>query len=440
MKRKQNSLYKLLLTAILAVFVLAACSSNSDTSKAPKEEKQESTEQETSSELSKENPIVVNEEEKTVQVYATVNGKYLVTPTRHGMNWVDGKYGNQAVLTTYSDPLVFSEALATIGGTPAVEKGGDASQEFEVTEEGKFIKGDKVNVSITWENADKEYDINEVMVDSTGKKLEYHYGGNYDAAAKMVTGCYMCFDSCPVGITSNASHPTGTFENGECRISWKSGCTSRGWNTCRVNLFLWGVRWYRMKFFIKATIHFIAAIFLYLLIGTALSTLMIQSKFIDMRFDSEFVITIAVLAGLWHYFARVFMNAHSLSLWEKKKASSLLAIISLAVILIIHFMNGSLSIMPAYMVRKALFMENMISLSGMNILLVVVLIVGIISLVVAQRSPLIVKSNPKMDWNKLPVSSRIGMMSFYLVYWDCFFFCISGRGQFETWLTVPSFI
>ena len=127
-----------------------------------------------------------------------------------------------------------------------------------------------------------------------------------------------------------------------------------------------------MKFFAKATLHFIAAIFLYLLIGTALSTLMIQSKFLDMRFDSEFVITIAVLAGLWHYFARVFMNAHSLSLWEKKKASSIVGIISLAVILIIHFMNGSLSIMPAYMVRMALFMENVISLSGMNILLIVV--------------------------------------------------------------------
>ena len=52
----------------------------------------------------------------------------------------------------------------------------------------------------------------EGMVDSTGKSLEYHFGGNYDTAAKMVTGCYMCFDSCPVGIISNASHPTGTAE------------------------------------------------------------------------------------------------------------------------------------------------------------------------------------------------------------------------------------
>ncbi len=35
------------------------------------------------------------------------------------------------------DPLLFNEALTKIGGTPAVEKGGDASQKFEVTDEGK---------------------------------------------------------------------------------------------------------------------------------------------------------------------------------------------------------------------------------------------------------------------------------------------------------------
>lgn len=215
---KKRNLYKLLLTAILAIFVLGACSSNSDSSNTTKEENNESKEKKVSSELSKENPIYVNEEDKTVQVYATVNGKYLVTPTRHGLNWVEGKYGNQAVLNAYADPLLFNEALTTLGGTPAVEKGGDASQEFEVTDEGKFIKGDEVKVTITWEDAEKEYGIEEVMVDSTGKSLEYHFGGNYDAAKKMVTGCFMCFDSCPVGITSNASHPTGAFEHGDAEF------------------------------------------------------------------------------------------------------------------------------------------------------------------------------------------------------------------------------
>lgn len=29
-----------------------------------------------------------------------------------------------------------------------------------------------------------------------------------------MTGCFMCFDSCPAGITSNSTHPVRTFESG----------------------------------------------------------------------------------------------------------------------------------------------------------------------------------------------------------------------------------
>ncbi|WP_261798749.1 YdjY domain-containing protein [Bacillus tuaregi] len=153
---KLTKLSIVLLTGLLAMNVLAACSNNEAAEKLTLVSAEEGVE------VSKENPIVINEEEKMVQIYATVNGKYLVTPTRHGANWVEGKYGDQSVFKTYADPLLFNEALMKLGGTPAVDKGGDASKEFEETAEGKFIKGDKVNVSITWEGAGKEYDINEV--------------------------------------------------------------------------------------------------------------------------------------------------------------------------------------------------------------------------------------------------------------------------------------
>lgn len=220
MKRKNRTYLKFFMLVTLAVFVLAACSSNSDTAKSENEDKkaEETKTVETFAEVSKENPIVVDEKNKVVKVYATVNGKYLVSPTRHGLNWVEGKYGDQAVLKAYGNPLDFNEALIKIGGIPAVEKGGDASKEFSVTPEGKFIKGDEVAVSITWENAKKEYNINDVMIDSTGKKLEYHFGGNYDMQEAKMTGCFMCFDSCPAGITSNAAHPVGAFEHGDAQF------------------------------------------------------------------------------------------------------------------------------------------------------------------------------------------------------------------------------
>ncbi|WML43884.1 YdjY domain-containing protein [Neobacillus sp. PS3-40] len=208
----RNNYFKLFILAIIAVFGLAACSSNT-TQPAKKNNKEKVQE------VSKDNPIYVDKKNKVVKVYATVNGKYLVTPTRHGLNWVGGAYGDQAVLKAYANPLKFNEALIEIGGVPAVEKGGDTSKEFKITADGgKVIKGDQVKVSITWADAKKVYDINEVMVDSTGKNLDYRFGGNYDTQMAKMTGCYMCFDSCPAGITSNANQPVGTFQSGKAQF------------------------------------------------------------------------------------------------------------------------------------------------------------------------------------------------------------------------------
>ena len=165
-----------------------------------------------------------------------------------------------------------------------------------------------------------------------------------------------------------------------------------------------------MKFIFRCIVHFVAAVFLYSLLGLALATLMVQSKFIDMRFDSHVIVFVAVLAGLWHYFVRVFMNAKSLSLWDKKKAGPIAVIVSLVIILGFNIVNGSLSIVPAYLVRNGLYMENMISLSGMNILLIALFIIGVLSLFIAQKMALTVKGNSNWDWNKLPASSRFGMM------------------------------
>ncbi len=216
MKLKKGQYLKFFILTIIAVFSLAACSSNTTQTEQKNKEKKV---QEATAGVSKDKPIFVDKKNKVVKVYATVNGKYLVTPTRHGLNWIGGAYGDQAVLKAYANPLKFNEALLEIGGVPAVEKGGDTSKEFATTTDGgKVIKGDKVNVSITWANAKKVYNINDVMVDSTGKKLDYHFGGNYDTQAAKMTGCYMCFDSCPAGITSNANEPVGTFQNGKAEF------------------------------------------------------------------------------------------------------------------------------------------------------------------------------------------------------------------------------
>ncbi|QDP42212.1 YdjY domain-containing protein [Radiobacillus deserti] len=215
MKRKLFISYTLML---LTFGILAGCGSENTANNAEQEKDIEKYFASNESEFGKEHSIYLDQEKRQVKVYATVNGKYLEKPTRHGLNWIEGSNGKKSVFDAYANPLAFYQALMEIGGTPALEKGGDKEEAFRENEEGKFIKGDKVEVQITWENADEIYDINEVMVDSTGKKIAYHFGGNYEAAKDKMTGCFMCFDSCPVGIISNASQPVGTFKNGKAEF------------------------------------------------------------------------------------------------------------------------------------------------------------------------------------------------------------------------------
>ncbi|UFT98632.1 YdjY domain-containing protein [Radiobacillus kanasensis] len=198
--------------------ILAGCGGDSESAH---EDENENTEQYYASsedELGEDHAIYVDKDKRQVKVYATVNGKYLRKPTRHGLNWIEGSNGDKAVFYGYANPLAFYKALNEIDGDPALERGGDKEKAFKKEDEGKFIKGDTVEVNITWDGADKVYDINEVMVDSTGKKIVYHFGGNYEAAKKHMTGCFMCFDSCPVGIVSNASQPVGAFKDGKVKF------------------------------------------------------------------------------------------------------------------------------------------------------------------------------------------------------------------------------
>lgn len=182
-----------------------------------------------------------------------------------------------------------------------------------------------------------------------------------------------------------------------------------------------------MKLLVRGAIHFLAAIFLFFIVGMALSLLLIQSQFVDMRFDSEIIVTIMIATGIWFYFARVFMNAYTLALWEKKWLSILLSIVSVAIIIMITLLEKSITILPAYMARKALFLENGLSLSSMNMYLIVGLILGFIMLLLAHRLPITLKKQTKMEWNRLSKANRIGMMSLF-AFLALFFLIYLGQG------------
>lgn len=167
-----------------------------------------------------------------------------------------------------------------------------------------------------------------------------------------------------------------------------------------------------MKKVIQIIAHFISAVFLAFLLGLGLAMLLMQSKFIDMRFDVSYLITVFLFIGLLGFFTRVFMNATVFSLWEKKILSGILVVLSGAVTLIIGFLNGSLTIVPAYLTRNGLFLEGF-PLSTINILLIIIVIVGLLGIVIAHRMPLTLTKETKMEWSRLSKSSRFGMMTLF---------------------------
>lgn len=155
--------------------------------------------------LTKENPIKMNEKEKTLSFLAAVNGKYFYEPTRHGVIFKDGKLGDKPIFKSFVDPKTFHGSLVKLG----FKAGSNMTMENKET---TFVQGDLLDVTVTWEGAKKEYRLDEVIKDSNGKPLLIRFGGNLSNAIQYNTGRLICLDSCPVGITSNASYTYGAVE------------------------------------------------------------------------------------------------------------------------------------------------------------------------------------------------------------------------------------
>ncbi len=155
--------------------------------------------------LTRENPLQVNKTDGSVAFLAEVNGKYFFEPTRHGIVYKDGSNGEKAVLRGLATPEAYFNALSEIGAKP----GENMTMENKET---THVHGDPLEVSVTWDGAVKDYTINQVITDSTGKPIDVHFGGNLQNAQQYKTGCLICLDSCPVGITSNTTYSYGAVE------------------------------------------------------------------------------------------------------------------------------------------------------------------------------------------------------------------------------------
>ena len=119
--------------------------------------------------VSLDKPIKVDKEAGTITVLSKINGKYFDEATRHNSVEQSGTNGAKSIFTP-------------------------------------------IKAEVTWNGADRKYDINEVVKDSNGKQIDFRFGGNLKRALDKNTGCLSCLDSCPVGIISNTTYTYGAVE------------------------------------------------------------------------------------------------------------------------------------------------------------------------------------------------------------------------------------
>ncbi len=155
--------------------------------------------------LTRENPLSVNIQDGTVSFLAEVNGKYFSTPTRHAAVFTGGSNGEKAVFRALADHISFFEGLKKTGAVPG-------NNMTFLNRETTYSGGSKLEVTVSWAGAAREYGIDEVIIDSNKKPMDIRFGGNRVNAEAKNTGCLICLDSCPVGIASNATYTYGTVE------------------------------------------------------------------------------------------------------------------------------------------------------------------------------------------------------------------------------------
>ena len=156
-----------------------------------------------SKETSAAESLVINVDRKEVKVLAEVNGKYFTEATRHGVVFKGGSNGEKSVLRALPSEKDFYEALNSFG----LQAGNNLTKDDK--NKGKMIEGDELQVYVTWEGLDKEIPFNDIIVSSDPRPMVVRFGGNIDRANSANTGCILCLDSCPVGITSNSSYAFG---------------------------------------------------------------------------------------------------------------------------------------------------------------------------------------------------------------------------------------
>lgn len=137
--------------------------------------------------------LVIDEENGTIALNAIATG--YSKSTIHAIVNEDGGNADKTLFTTSATTKDFYDALKRLGG-----KDGN---NIALDDKDGVIEGTSlgVNVEIGTEN----YSFEKLFTTSESRAMDIRFGGNLEVNQEYATGCVMCLESCPAGITSNAA-------------------------------------------------------------------------------------------------------------------------------------------------------------------------------------------------------------------------------------------
>ena len=184
-----------------------------------------------------EESLIVDKEKGEIIIPAEVNGKYLVSPTKHALSYYKGGNGEKSIMRALVSEIDYYNALTELGAIPG-NNITPADMKARNSSEGKSTEGSKLAAFITWEGSNGEIPLDDAVISTVAngeaRPIDLRFSGNLDFAQRAHPGCFICLDSCAAGISTNAAWPTGAINNKE--VSFKGNAKVLPPDGTRVNV------------------------------------------------------------------------------------------------------------------------------------------------------------------------------------------------------------
>ena len=134
-----------------------------------------------------EESLIIDKEKGEIIIPAEVNGKYLVSPTKHALSYYKGGNGEKSIMRALVSEIDYYNALTELGAIP----GNNIKPEdmkARNSSEGKSAEGSKLSVFLTWEGSNGEIPLDDAVISEVAngeaRPLDLRFSGNLDFAMR----------------------------------------------------------------------------------------------------------------------------------------------------------------------------------------------------------------------------------------------------------------